>query len=213
MDLMSSTSPSRPFTVLDALALVAATAIGMAPGRSVWAKMIRQWPGLASPAIGDYSTELVYLSLPCLAMLTLTLIALHLRHSGPSPAHLMQRPGISTDCIVASVSLAIGGLVLAVRLGKGLISFGRQFPMRQDRGLFLVESLSVLSIVVGLTVLASWVSQILGRRLAAGSQLDRPGGAGPRRFMDRGRVDERLAQSPPSRPLSKPSPGASQPPG
>src|SRR4051812_20434814 len=107
---MTPTPPSRPFTVLDALALVAAIAIGMTPGRFVLPKLIRRWPGLASPATGDFFSELIYLSLPCLAMLTFTLIALHLRHSGPSAVHPMRQPGM-TDCLVASVFMALGGLV------------------------------------------------------------------------------------------------------
>ena len=194
---MTPTLPSRPFTVLDALALVAATAIGMTPGRSVWPKMVAHWPGLSSPAIGDYLSESVYLSLPCLAMLTLTLIALHLRRSAPSTAHPMQLPG-TTDCLVASVFMALGGLVLAARVHQGLISFGRRFPTRPGPG--------VIPRGVALGPLdrhRGGCPGVLGHpdggaSLAAGAELDRLGGAGHGSCLDRGRVNRRLAQSSPS---------------
>ena len=100
-----------------------------------------------------------------------------------------------------------------LRGASGLDLLRTPIPDPPGPGVIPRGVLLALSIVIGLAVLASWVTQMSGRRWRPEpSWIDRAGRVMGAAWIVAGSISA-LAQSPPSRPLKESSPGAAQPPG
>jgi hypothetical protein len=116
--------PSRRFTVLDAMALVAAVGIGLALARAY------QWSMDSANAAGGvtftYPLRIRWFGRPAplLASLTLTLIAL--RFVGPRPRYrrLVGSPGFAA-CFAPALGLAITGLTALMDIGTKYLGYSR----------------------------------------------------------------------------------------
>jgi len=170
-------SPSRPFTLMDAMILIAATAAS-GPGLRRIGELFE--PGMAVPDLilgllgaGRFRESgfvLAVLSLPVAVAWTVAVIPLRLKRPRPSWRRLAREPGWLAACS------AVPGMAL-LGLGVGVCFFG------WGRSIFYVDDIEVSLFTLapslaGATVLGSWMTLILGRRWRAEpSWLDRLGRA------------------------------------
>lgn len=153
----------RRFTVLDAMVLVAATAIGCGVNARLGEFFEDQW-GQATPDLLRSLSQgrkflgmavvLLLLAGPIAASWTLALIPLRLIRPRPGLRLLASQPGWAASCGFA-VGLAAGsvavGMLLAVIEGRNLA--------------FLVQELSPMAPgLVAPAILAAWLTLILNRR-------------------------------------------------
>lgn len=104
----------RPFTVRDAMALVAATGVGLAWARYGWTRTIHYQVILSTPAGGGaFGPAMVWVTraphvllgaTPCLAVWTITLFALQVFAARTRRRRLLARPGTAA-CGAASLAL------------------------------------------------------------------------------------------------------------
>jgi hypothetical protein len=116
--------PSRRFTVLDALALVAAVGIGLALARAYQASM-----DSAAAAAGGamvYPLRIRWFGRPAPLLISLTLTLFALRLIGPRPRYgrLVRSPGFAA-CYAATLGLAITALTVATELGTNTLGYRR----------------------------------------------------------------------------------------
>lgn len=187
-------TPKRRFRMVDAMILVAATAAGCAliswldratDGEVSWQALgecIRELTetALAWEAASDWEIvfELTYYNVACLvlplvALWTLAVIPLRLLGPRPRWRRLACQPGLMAACATAVVLVAYGLLIGTVSL-----------VVRRE-GASWSEAVTELALVgfaphaplaVGLAVLASWMTLIVGRRWRAEpSWVDRLG--------------------------------------
>jgi hypothetical protein len=168
--------PVRRFMLLDAMVLLAATALGLAGMRASWPHLdlVKIWPGLRS---GEKLTRfgvLYYLMntprqflLPFLVSWTLALALLWSRMPRRRLRRLVLQPGPAA-CAAATVGIiltALGWLsrVIGVRLTSAYGRFYRHWPL--DSWVeFHLRDLDVASAAIGVSVTTAWAILILGRR-------------------------------------------------
>jgi hypothetical protein len=117
--------PSRRFTVLDAMALVAAVGIGLALARAYQSSM--ESAAAAAGGAMTYPLSIRWFGrrpAPLLVSLTLTLFALRLIGPRPRYGRLVGSPGFAA-CYAAALGLAITALTAVMELGKGYLSYRR----------------------------------------------------------------------------------------
>lgn len=180
--MMPEPRPPRRFTLLDAMVLVAAAAVGLAMAREH-----ARWedPGLAYrvPVIGMFprlapATRGVVLGWPVVAMETLALILLRLRRPRPIGRRLFAPPGVAA-CIIAAVMLALMLVTEAANATDYLLRYPTLFPRGRILETMVHKMLGgVVSPSIGSAVAASWVAMALARRWRPEpSWIDRAGRA------------------------------------
>jgi len=184
--------PRRRFHLLDAMILVAATAL--ACGITVWiyrgsgeeiSVSVVPEPNTTYPQppptviasnqqiinfILDASFELILLTLPFFAMWTLALIPIRLRFPRPRLRRLARQPGMRATCAVG-----MAFFFLVVQFGILLFVFSPHvnYPIWGDVAFLMY---SVVPTIPGLAVLLSWMTLFLfGRWRAEPSWVDRLG--------------------------------------
>lgn len=158
---------TRRFTLFDAMALIAAAAVGLAASRG--------WAGVSDPSILDRqvedgplrwlapATRQVVLGWPVVAAWTLALVALRLRRPRPAGRRLFAAPGVAA-CLIASVVLVLqlanaAAYWIYLMVKTGFQYVGSHGPMMSIA--MLPESASPS---VGFAVLAAWLWLALTRR-------------------------------------------------
>ncbi|HEY2158002.1 MAG TPA: hypothetical protein VGH33_20405 [Isosphaeraceae bacterium] len=158
----------RRFTLLDAMILVAATAVGLAIARR-WTEMAEATRLFLSPEDGLLPalaplTRRVVLGWPVVAMWTLALVALRLRGPRPRAQRLFAPPGM-VACVVAAVVMAMEfAQVVVVETEDWL-----QYPQPRhtearwhDLEFRAIHTTATTSI--SFAVLAAWVVMVVTRR-------------------------------------------------
>jgi hypothetical protein len=173
----TTTIPTRPrrFTLLDALVLVATTAVGLALART-FSGMV--FPTSASFLYGGASpgplpgvaplTRWIVFSWPVVAMATLALVALRLRGPRPPRRRLFAPPGVSA-CVVASAVVGFGAIstVLSCIVNFFRAPLPRTFVELAEDGAFRQMFWAIHAMVddsVGFAVAAWWIAMALAHR-------------------------------------------------
>lgn len=126
-------------------------------------KLFRNWPGedwrSVSEKVVELSFMLAILILPLVAMWTLALIPLRLLVPRPRFRRLACQPGMMASC-ASGVAIVFFGLqlVLAVMLAN------RGLGLEPLESMESVEIIPLVPIFVGLAVLASWMTMLVGQR-------------------------------------------------
>jgi hypothetical protein len=172
--------PTRRFTLLDAMALVAATAVGLGLANE-WSRKAARIVIFVGPEEGLVPgltpwTKWIILSWPVVAAWTVALVALRLRGPRPVGRRLFAPPGVAA-CLVASIMMALEVAdVVAYRVFL-MLSYGR--PLTMDDNLYTLGYFATRTIPspsVGMAVAASWGALALaGRWRAEPGWLDRAG--------------------------------------
>src|SRR3954466_11817797 len=107
---------ARKLSLLDAMALIAATAAGLTIDRFFWSDM-HGWDGAVLKHFRDLTAAGIILSVPLAASWTVATLALQLRRPRYRLWRLLRRPGTAA-CCAATVALALGaGLVICTTRG------------------------------------------------------------------------------------------------
>jgi hypothetical protein len=160
--------PERRFTLLDAMILVAATAVGLALARE-WARMITMMGILASPEEGLLPelaplTRQVVLGWPVVTMATLAVVALRLRRPRPPRRRLFAPPGV-VACVVAACVIALDLAHHALIMIEDYFQYPQPANDAVRWGELERRSFqTVASTSVGFAVAASWLAMALARR-------------------------------------------------
>ncbi len=160
----TSRHSGRRFSLLDAMALIAAAAAGLALDCIVWFDT-DVWIHGTAKDFRDLASRGFVLSAPPAAMWTVTTLALALRHPRNRLRRLLRQPG--TAACAAATSALVLGVVLVIRaiLGNGLV-FSSARPM----------IMGVLPIMAGSAVTGVWgVSIPTGGFRYASDWIDRLG--------------------------------------
>jgi hypothetical protein len=168
-------APRRRFCLRDAMILVAATAVGLgamdwigraSQGALSWAGVSEYWEAFLRPSSNGWPDDsrltilllagrlLALLSLPLFAAWTLALIPLRLLGPRPRFRRLARRPGV-TAAWATSVALTYA----AIQVGVSELISGEIVP--ED---LAIDVVSMVPMLVGLAVLASWTTLLVGRR-------------------------------------------------
>ncbi len=167
-----TSAPRRRFTLLDAMILVAATAVGYA-GVRVTYHIMRVNPGefLQFASVGDFlnlTFVLSLLAMPVLASWTLTLIPLRLLAPRPRFRRLARQPGFA-----AAVAPTMAAMFLTPP-----IAFGEILSMNQSHWDPFLVIYPLVPASLGVSVVVAWSLLLLGRRWRAEpSWIDRLGRA------------------------------------
>ncbi len=155
---------ARRFSLLDAMALVAATAVGLALHRAFWSE--------APPFVqardprGILLRVMIFLT-PLAAMWTAAVLALSTRPRQRRWRRVFLRPGAAVCCAAVS-ALVVGIAVLGFGLGAGspyfLISSLMLFGLPTTAGATVVSTWILLILVQGYRPSADWADR-LGRLL------------------------------------------------
>ena len=162
----TSTSPRR-FTLLDAMALIAAAAVGLAMSRewsrasaeSILARQVEDGPLHALAPV----TREVVLGWPVVAMVTLALVALRLRRPRPRARRLFAPPGAAA-CLIASIARALQAAGASCYWVYLMVKTGFQYVGVHWNYMVYPLLLATASPAVGFAVLAAWAWLILTRR-------------------------------------------------
>jgi hypothetical protein len=174
---------TRPFTLLDAVVLLAATALGIAGARQTWNEMVGLRPAI--PDAGwftvdglDQGAKLAMFLLPCLVAWTLATSVLILLRPRPPLRKVLRQPG--------AAACAIAAFCMALKLAGWLITDGlaAYFPAPVPEGERTLhvplwdrvqqEILEDLVDPIGYAIAGTWFLMLITRRLRCGSgYLDR----------------------------------------
>lgn len=174
--------PARRFRVLDAMILVAATAVGCAlvngisaisNGESSWQNIYKEVTDLLQgqapagwlfTAMGIAAEFTVFLVSPIVAMWGVALIPIRLTGPRPRWRRLARQPGLTAACAATLAASLIGSYFLSKLL----------VPSNQYLG--VGWTLVIAQDLIGMAVLAAWMTLILGGRWRAEpSWIDRLG--------------------------------------
>jgi hypothetical protein len=175
------TRPRQPFTLRDAMVLVAATAIGLAAARglhdSIWSKTSMSVEAGSYSAISLEVARWTVIALPTAWAWTIALILLSLRIPQTSIHARLILPG-SAACGAATIALTIGTINMLVVWVIIILQFGTTRPLVMGE----VISDSILEIDLpgigspGLAVTIAWVAlAVSGRWQPEPSWIDRLG--------------------------------------
>lgn len=177
---------ARRFTLADAMALVAAVAVGLAVSR-VWTRFaderamyqsrVYATSGPMRPLAPITTRAVQYW--PVVAALSPTLLALRMRRPRPRRRRLFAPPGV-TACATATIAIALEGLMrVLLILGPYPDSFAwewKELDHIRVLNLALAAIGALSSTTVGIAVAAAWGSTALaGRWRPEGSWIDRAG--------------------------------------
>ncbi len=191
-------TPRRRFRVVDAMALVAATAL--ACGITLWIDRVSggvvSWsilddlvPEDFSPfapvvdnriplpdLVGGYSVALTWLSLPLFAVLTLALVPMRLLSPRPRFRRFVRQPGT-----MAAIAASLGIVIAVVQVACTVLysAFGAFV-----NPLFILALLAGVASYPGIAVFCVWMTLLAGAPLASGTRLGRSGGKDPRGVLD-----------------------------
>jgi hypothetical protein len=165
---------ARPFTLLDALVLVMALALGMAQVKAYYSTYA------TGPAEMEYFTigRLTYAAwagtlTPLLFPIGPALVALRLVTLRRPARRLTREPGL----VAALVTGVLGAAVFTERLLTGILPGPPHTSPLASRGI-LVEVMSSLSVLLGPAILSVWILQYLsGRWSPQANWIDRTGRA------------------------------------
>ncbi len=147
----------RRFTLLDGMAFVAATAVGVAGVRPLFGDGTEILGSLPPPVelrlLIELGFSLMVLSLPVAAAWTLVLIPLRLARPRPPWRRLARQPGLVAGLAVAPAFASIGLMSGVAAPAAGLVRLQRH-----------AEAVLFLPTMAGLVVLGSWMAPIAGRR-------------------------------------------------
>ncbi len=159
--------PPRRFTLLDAMALVGAVAVGLGLSRE-WARCAAEIGSFSSRLIQpSWSTEAaggIVRFWPVVAVVSPTLLILRARRPRPSRLRRFASPGVAA-CSAATIVIALEGLArsLVAILGPVYLGFRPMVPF--DRLNFTMAALGAFSsMTVGFGVAAVWGTMALARR-------------------------------------------------
>jgi hypothetical protein len=177
----------RTFTLVDAMALVAATAVGIAGTQHGWKYWSYAWfwnldRGWTADAILRRFPTLLALGLPALLVFTATILALRLRHPRPTFRRLFFQPGTAA-CVAALLVVAVetAGHVVATlqfNYSRGYLDKYLEFVSTYSGffGEFATIVLVRMPNPVGHAVMATWVILLLsGRWRSEPTWIDRAG--------------------------------------
>jgi hypothetical protein len=188
-------APRRRFQLLDAMILVAATALacgimvavdGMTEGEISWRAVLELHLSNANqpPLVIDYRMDMLelwgetaftldLLSLPFFTLWTLALLPIRLRAPRPRFRHLACQPGT-----VAAFAVGVSLLLIALQLLTIYCPHVFGFDHRFDEDLLRVGVIYGVLNYPGLSVLVSWLVLLIGRRWCSEpSWVDRVGRA------------------------------------
>jgi hypothetical protein len=181
-----STAPRRPFSLLDAMVLVAATAVGLGAARGMH-DILRDATDMDTPRLADpvgrsllEAARWSALGYPLIVAWTLALVLLLFlsRRFRPSFKSLLERPG-PTACAAAAMALAIqtiNVITLAVVL---MANNGTVFPSAVTARFLVLAVTPYLGVNLGmprLAVTVAWTGLALsGRWQPEPNWLDRAG--------------------------------------
>lgn len=179
-------APRRRFRVADMMILVAATAIGCAASQGLsvvtqgelsWhafykeVKELLRGPRIegSMPAYLELLTELVILTSPFLAALTVALLPIRLLGPRPRWRRVTRQPGMMAACATL-LSLALSGFTIF----GGWLAFD---PTGHTTAWFRgAEAVYIAHLFVGMSILVAWMTLLVGRRWCAEpSWIDRLG--------------------------------------
>ncbi len=118
-------NPSRKFTVMDAMVLVAAVAIGLAAERAYQASIESARSASAGAITFPFRIRWFVRPAPLLASLTLALFALRLHRPRPRYRRLVGSPGFAA-CYAAAMGLAFATLTFINGFVTGYLGYNRQ---------------------------------------------------------------------------------------
>jgi hypothetical protein len=152
----------RSFTLLDAMILVAATAIGLALANAV-ADFRRLPLARSSPNI--------YVCLPSLATWSIAALVLRLRHPRPTLRRIVRQPGATSTITTCLIIITGTLLALVSRLTRIVIIRQDWLRVPTQGDVFLL--ILVTAVVVGAAITAAWANlAISGRRRPERGWLD-----------------------------------------
>jgi hypothetical protein len=169
--------PRRRFTILDALALVAATAVGLAWARAKWVELNRLPIAWSPPeAYGWLLVRVIWVE-PIALTVSLALLGLRLRRPRPDRRRLLRQPGFNAMLGLAAGTLVVAaGAGISIPLRVWLDRAGDGWSQLWDETSF--EFLALVSASLAVGVAAAWASLALsGRWRAEPSWIDRAGRA------------------------------------
>ncbi len=171
-----TSAPRRRFTLLDGMILVAATAVGYALvhvlerliGEGAFLSLIREaWTG--GGMFSSMALVLYLIILPVLMAWTVALIPLRLLKPRPRFRRATCQPGLMAGI---AVTLAIGFMGLVV----GILSISMSWLIGGLDQVVMIQGVLMLPASLGLAVLVTWTTLLLGRRWRAEpSWIDRLG--------------------------------------
>ena len=185
----------RPFTLLDAMILVAATALDLAGFRAELGhhyhrsllyvlqdgkeyQTLVNWPGNAVPRwyLSIYTGgRLAARSVPMLASWSLALLVIRLRRPRPSRQPLFRQPGMVAGCAVA-LAVATNALFCSVQVLLAGLGQSALVDVRYYGSLAYLCCQTFQGGPIGLAVLASWtILALSGRWRREPGWIDRAG--------------------------------------
>jgi hypothetical protein len=169
--------PCRPFSLLDAMILVAAVAVGFGGTRMLgWG--VTPDSGPASPlywSLAHGSIDIAVACLPSLMALTLTFFVIRLRGPRPSLRRVARQPGTVACCaVVLTMTVYVGQiLMMALSFGRiaGVVEPVADFVKNHARA-------EIWTIHAGFAIAGAWLAQVLlGRWSPRACWIDRFGRA------------------------------------
>ena len=168
-----ATQTLRRFTLIDAMTLIAATAVALAwphfthGGLFDLINLFEMAPGCRPPrrAVIEQVARLMTFPTPFALSWSLALIVLRLRQPRPGPRRLSRQPGLIACCAASLVyAVELVGLSIACVLASRRL--GPQFPVTGTGLLAHVSFLIEISTAgaPGFAVLACWAMLAAGRR-------------------------------------------------
>lgn len=140
--MVNRETPKRRFTLLDAMFLVAATAIALAASRASVPEVRRMEREIA----GAWT---------CLATLSWAVLCLRLKRPRPDLRRLMSRPGHAT-CVAASLTTVLTVVLCAIAYIKGELS--------GNSGFRFSDAPVIGAVATAPAVMASWLLMALSGR-------------------------------------------------
>ena len=148
--------PTRRFSLLDAMVLIAATAVGLTIDRVFWSDM-HGWDGAVLKHFRDLTSAGIILSVPLVAMWTVATLALQLRRPRYRLRRMLRRQGTAA-CCAATVALALGAVLVICATRGTPVSFGSRLIMGYG-----------LPVMAGGAVTAVWTVSLIAREYQAAS--------------------------------------------
>ena len=178
--MVNSASPPRRFKLVDAMALVAAMAVACgvtlwidraSGGFISWSSIFHLFSDNSTTVVLDHYAELpslvggtivdlICLSLPFFAVLTLTMVPIRLLDPRPRFRRLVRQPGT-----MAVFAASLGILIAATEVACAMLYSA--FAAASASPLFILAVLGGVASYPGLAVFFVWMTLLLGRRWRA----------------------------------------------
>ncbi len=169
----------RPFTISDAMILVAASAVGLAWGGGVYRSSLREGtaPFGGKPWGERFLLAVLILVIPCLIAWTPAALLLRLRSPRASWTWMGRQPGLAAS-LSALIGITLAGLLSVAVMVRLILRRGASWPTFEEWAASWLEFFWIASPLVGACVLVAWLLQAIQRRWRAEpSWIDRGGRA------------------------------------